>query len=154
MVRRFYRRRSRRYSRRLKTIKWSVENTIFEGGLQPQQQANIIVVPSTTVLGVRKVKNFTLTLDGNHPYAFVLAFVPEGTNPGNVVVGNGQVNSLYEPNQNVISKGYVQGGLPQNFFSRLSRNLNSGDAIYLCVLNLVNQATDFQVSLSYAISFN
>lgn len=156
MVRRYYRRRPRYHSRRLKTIKYSVENFVSEFPIQSGQQRQIPIINPTNITGVRKIKNFTLTVASETaPVAFALVFVPEGTQPSPLNFGNNQMVSFYEPNQNVIIKGAA--GLstsPSNYFSRLSRNLNSGDTVYLVYKNL-SEDTDsiLFITLSYAIAF-
>lgn len=155
MARRYYRRRPRRFTRRLKTVKWSVENYCFTDAINAGQQYNVPLIPPTNVLGVRKVKNFTLVIDSSTTCPFAVVFVPEGTNPNPITVGQGQMLSFYEPNQNVIIRGISNSALPSNWFSRLSRNLNPGDSVFLNILNMdqVNQ-TDFKFTISYSICFS
>lgn len=100
------------------------------------------VVSATNSTGMRKVKNFSIEIhpciysnEGQSlsiPYCWALVYVPEGQNftPdfGNTTNGG----SLYEPNQNVIISGSgVCGDAGPRRFTRMARNLNSGDRIYL-----------------------
>lgn len=154
MVRRYYRRRPRYHSRRLKTVKWSVENYISRFDIDGNQLFTQPIITPINTLGVRKIKNFTFSASVTEVVAFALVFVPEGTNSSPLALGVNQIVSAYEPNQNVIMKGILIPSQPQNFFSRLARNLNSGDTIVLLLDNATNNDTNVFVSLSYAISFN
>lgn len=64
------------------------------------------LVVNTTTEGMRKAKNFCLTLQTTSqvPIQWALIYVPEGTlNAGNPLNNpGGATTSLYEPNQNVI----------------------------------------------------
>ena len=103
-------------------------------------QSAVAIIPSTTIQGMRKVKHITITVtdtatSGNLFWAIV--YVPHGTQPNALFSLTGNVNtvgSMYEPNQFVMNCGVIdpQAG-PIRFSSPLSRNLNSGDAIYLIV---------------------
>ena len=108
----------------------------------------LLVVPSTTLMGNRKVKNFTLKISarGNEsPIVGALVYVPEGTTPSNLSTQMAS-QSLYEPNQNVIMTFILQpscdrdvNGFVTTMFTppistvanRLARNLSSGDSIVL-----------------------
>lgn len=101
------------------------------------QQAGSTVVPivsPTTTEGVRKVKNFTVNLapqtDEQFAVFWALVYVPEGTQASALnITGSG---TLYEPNQFVINCGMSDPTAgPIRFFTPLSRNLNSGDGVYL-----------------------
>jgi len=115
-----------------------------------------IVAPSLTE-GMRKVKNFTLNLvpfsESTYCIFWALVYVPEGTSPGslNVVTTS---TSLYEPNQFVINCGIVDPDAgPIRFFSPLSRNLNSGDSIYLLVTSSPSSTIQVQGTARYAIAY-
>lgn len=108
----------------------------------------VLIVPSTNILGNRKVKNFTLklTANGNDDQIFgALVYVPEGTMTSQLQVG-GPFQSIYEPNQNVICTFIIppnvarqnDGTITQlsaptqiTVSNRLARNLNTGDCIAL-----------------------
>lgn len=120
-------------------------NYSFPAATETEPQGVKIVAP-TNVFGNRKVKNFTIkiTANGNDDQIFgALVYVPEGTTASRVMVG-GNSQSIYEPNQNVISTFVI----PPNVFrdgdgkitqmsaptqitvsSKLARNLNTGDYI-------------------------
>lgn len=167
-----YRRRqrwSRSYSYRSPRTRYSNEtmnstNQLSFTGTSTTNIDPIVLVPSISQQGVRKTKNYTLSLYcsqiGNNttPLQFVLVYVPEGTKPSALSIGaNDATTSLYEPNQNVILQGSILAGgsLVQRFTTRLSRNLNSGDSIQLIIQNpsgISGQAT-LQTQLNYSIAY-
>ena len=112
-----YRRRyrvPRSYSYRAPRTRFSNEtmnstNTLNFTGTGTTNINPIVLVPSISQQGVRKTKNYTLSLycsqigENSVPLQFVLVYVPEGTNPSALQIGTDQAtSSLYEPNQNVI----------------------------------------------------
>ena len=129
----------------------------------------LVLVAPVTNQGKRKCKNFTLSIStkGNSvPLVGVLVYVPEGTNPSTLLIGNASQSgaSLYEPNQNVIMQFVLNpvgttfaGSDVQRFYSRLARNLDSGDRICLILVPAVaaNDSQDINVTgtLNYAISY-
>ena len=114
------------------------------------------IIPATTIMGTRKVKNFTCTFyklptedykHGDNPQDEILVatyndiwpvhwciyYLPEGSTFQNLNFGDGQTSlSFVEPNQNVIMSGIIgdHDGVAR-FTSKLSRNLNSGDSVGL-----------------------
>ena len=162
-----YRRRSYRISRPLKAVKYSSET--YSAAASAQYQAGTLytstAIPQTDVLGTRKCKNFTLTICQKHetdtPMYFALVFVPQGTNPSNLNIGNTFNNdslvpaSYYEPNQNVILQGFVDNAQVYRFKTRLARNLNSGDTIMLIWKPFADFASNclFSYTLNYAMSY-
>lgn len=164
----YIRRRRRSYIRRpTKALKYS--NETYTGAATFDNDGTntmtISFVPPIQSLGVRKCKNFTLSIISQvtAPVLFALVFVPEGTAPsvlnsGNTVTESGSLAtlSLYEPNQNVIISG-IFGGANTNverFKTRLSRNLNAGDQIIL-VWRPLAAINDGQIcaSLNFAIAY-
>ena len=142
MPRRYYRRRSGNRD------KYSIESTILYTPLgsewpevaatettQKSRQFSALVVPSIDAQGMRKVKHLTMTFSAEQDtrVLYALVFVPSGyeVNPvRNPILG--QSGSLYEPNQFVMSSGVLDfSGGPLRISTPLSRNLNSGDAIYI-----------------------
>lgn len=161
-------RRTRTYSRRIKTAKYSNETYAIADTITSSNAVHVgvfSVVPETPTLGVRKVKNFTVNMayhttadDDDHRSIFwALVYVPQGTLPTAMNVGtSGNFLSLYEPNQNVIlSSMSVINEPSKTLRSRLARNLNSGDSIYLVVTgDRSGTYTDLiQGSVNYAISY-
>ena len=115
------------------------------------------VVPPTTAEGMRKVKNITVNLSSGgrtgFSYYWAIVYVPEGTSPNELQVG-GAVASMYEPNQFVMNCGMVDPAAgPIRFFTPLSRNLNSGDSIYLLVRPDAASAPELEGVVRYAISY-
>ena len=115
--------------------KYSVEQTAIVSSLSdPSVTTSVVVVPSSTIQGMRKVKHLTVQLAASSESFdalwWALVYVPQGTTVGNLNVSGG--SSLYEPNQFVMNCGcfdFTAG--PVRVSSPVSRNLNSGDAIYL-----------------------
>lgn len=173
--------RSGRYTRRVKTVKYSNETYNVTGqyqvlnGAQKENWCETLISAIDTQ-GVRKCKNFELSLTGGAfeptgqtqgdavtaPIFFALVYVPQGTDPSNINIGVPDAcASLYEPNQNVIMAGVWPGDLTAPFVkkTRLARNLNSGDRIVLVMSSppFGAQGSTYSktlaVTLNYAISF-
>lgn len=132
-----YRRRYHRGAR----DKYSVEQMAGAFDIPAGQQAYNQVVPDTTIGGMRKVKHLTVSMcsmDTNDTLlsetgVWALVYVPQGTS---VNALNLTGTSLYEPNQFVMSCGTFDSNAgPVRIHSPVSRNLNSGDKIYLIVAN-------------------
>ena len=174
--------------RRVRTVaisrpKYSSENVGFSGfienpGTSPDSYGHLEVpiIPPMDAFGRRKCKYFTLTISAlysdrisggttvqnDRPLVyFALVFVPEGTVPNGLNLSSGNnVSSYYEPNQNVIMQGCFDSKTIYRFRSRLSRNLNSNDSIYLVVRDRLTNGsttdrivTQFTFTVNYAISF-
>jgi len=166
---RYYRRR-RIYR---KKNKWSIEQRpgyIAGNGWSNatdtylNKQALIPIVNATTQEGVRKAKNISISLAtpqsalSNAAFYWALIYLPEGQT-ANELSSTGQ---LYQPSQYVIGSGIVsneQGKL--RITSRLARNLNQGDSIYLLIgtnSTFLQNSTDasyrFNYLVRYAICYN
>lgn len=174
MARRY--RRSGRYVRRLKTVKYSNEtfNATFASS-GTAATANTVLITQIDNQGTRKVKNFELSFStgtsiynnsevsvpNQAPTLWALVYVPQGNMPQNISIGTSTASTLYEPNQNVIMSGILPPGkttLPIRYKSRLARNLNSGDYIALVTRDATAGLTNpgvrsITASLNYAISF-
>lgn len=163
-----------RYSRRIKTVKYSNETTNASGDFTIANTIQNIAMPlisPSNVQGTRKCKNFELSLSGSPwaggedvltdiPLIWALVYVPEGTEPNGIRLGAlGNPASCYEPSQNVIMSGIWPGNLTSNYKvkTRLARNLNSGDSIYLVLRTAVNEpdgaTKTLVVNLNYAIAY-
>ena len=149
----------RRYYRRYRRTKrkYSVEQRALQFNLAASTTTAVVVVPSTVTQGMRKVKNFTVNLvsvsDTTVPIYWALVYVPQGTQAGSLNITNVGI-SLYEPNQFVITCGISDPTAgPIRFYSPLSRNLNSGDAIYLLVANQSTDVPSVCGTVRYAISY-
>lgn len=154
----YYRGRTAKYSNETVCINAVATGLVTAGVTFPQiaepdpEQGQIpkglLVVPATSLMGNRKVKNFTLKIAarGNEsPIIGALVYCPEGTLPSNLSTQLSS-QSLYEPNQNVIMTFIIQPscdrdaeGYVTTYFTpptvtvsnRLARNLSSGDSIVL-----------------------
>ena len=175
-----YRRRaySRNYSR-VKRAKYSnethamavsLETSSDQTALYRQGKLALMLVQASDNQGMRKAKNFDLSLQSvnmQQPVHFALVYVPEGQKPSGMTLpalNEGSLSSepasIYEPNQNVIMSGVLPPttGNPIHFRTRLARNLNSGDAIYLCLEPAFAPAStdtfgDIDAQLNYAICY-
>lgn len=172
--------RSGRYTRRVKTVKYSNETYNFQDNIAvnaPSVKTNAYSTVITPIdqQGVRKCKNFELTLTGTPfvpnaegpsltvPLFWALVYVPQGTEPSQINIGSYEAPaSLYEPNQNVIMSGVWPGDLTAPYIkrTRLARNLNSGDSIAFVLAipsfkddDTVKYSKDIALTLNYAISF-
>lgn len=144
--------RRRRYRSNVKKAKYENQtNTVGTNWALANANAGVAlnIIPSTDVSGTRKVKNFELQFQYEKqlcPVAYALVYVPEGTNPNALELTTLSVDptqpptSLYEPNQNVIMSGIlpIESQAITKFRTRLARNLNSGDSIYLVLRHSVN----------------
>ena len=162
----------RRYRRRYfgNKDKYSVEQTVINtpnsnswelldavGTLSATRQFVIPVLAPTVTQGMRKVKHFTLTFTSNvdlQPMAYALVYVPEGYNPQRLNLPNGGfATEMYSANQFVISQGILDfSGGPLRIRSNLSRNLNSGDSIYLILATYDGVEAALVASVKYAIT--
>lgn len=166
--------RKRRFYR--KKNKWSIEQRpgFIQGNgwvtAQDQylnRQALIPIVQSTQQEGVRKAKNLSISVatpspnnqaNVNYTFYWALIYLPEGQTPGELA----STGQLYTPSQFVISSGIVtseQGKM--RITSRLARNLNQGDSIYLLIgtnSTFLQNSTDasyrFNYLVRYAICYN
>ena len=163
----------RRYYRRTgKKAKYSIEQTMINTpanstwpqfaaslpSLAASRQIGFSVIPPTDVTGMRKVKHFTLSFNGSSdlfPCAYALVYVPEGYEPQRLnLPEQNYAFPLYDANQFIISSGVLDfSGGPLRIRSPLSRNLNSGDSIYL-LLATYEGVEDFTIiaNISYAIT--
>lgn len=178
------RRRSYKYAipRAIKVSKYSNETYGAQIELQHPGGGNtspyiakatlIDVGGASNVLGTRKVKNFTISLSINqyqlangdilnNSVMWALVFVPQGTTAGDLYTTQGaDVFSLFEPNQNVIMSGLINGqtGVLTKY-SPLSRNLNYGDKVIIILQTADgwNQgallACKVNVQLNFALTF-
>lgn len=154
----YYRGKTAKYSNETVCVNAIATGLVNAGATFPQNpnpspgtgeiKKGILVVPSTTLMGNRKVKNFTLKIvsRGNEsPIIGALVYLPEGTSPSDLS-SQLSTQSLYEPNQNVImtfmippscernAQGYVLDTYTPptvTVSNRLARNLSSGDSVVL-----------------------
>lgn len=169
-----YRRRRYAITRPVKTTKYSNETySLFitaEAAIGSKFANIFAVTPDSSVLGTRKVKNFTVkfnvvqTVIDNQVapscLAWALIYVPENVNPAAPYLnfGNPTAVSLFEPNQNVIMSGMADSNAVYTNKTRLARNLNAGDKIAIIIVDLqssteTSSKTLFLLTVNYAISF-
>ena len=145
----YYTTSSAKYSNETMCVNHQLKLDILPGDLMTDSP--IIIVPATTVLGNRTVKNFTLKFNALHTddsIIGILAYVPQGTTMSFPSFTE-TVQSLYEPNQNVIDTFIIpptcrrdaQGvvlteiaSAPIVLSNTLSRDLNTGDSIQLALV--------------------
>lgn len=119
----------------------------------------VVIVPATSTEGMRKVKHVVVNLAANdvagtfdRSLFWAIVYVPQGTTANPLQIDSG---TMYEPNQYVMGSGVADfAGGPLRIHCRLSRNLNSGDAIYLIIhkSNPANVSSTYQYAVSYAIT--
>ena len=149
-----------KYSVEQKSFTASYDSTAINGLFQ----SRVELVPAVAIQGMRKIKHVTLNMtqlnelsaEGDYavnPIYWAIVYVPQGTVIGALNLNN----SLYEPNQYVMNCGIVDPSAgPIRFSSPVSRNLNSGDAIYLVLGNYGTSAANTLVQgvVKYAITLN
>lgn len=145
---------------------WPAQGWIYDNMLL---FPSITVVPATDQFGVRKVKNFSINLSpliriidgqaGEFKLCWALVYVPENTGTSQLIPNvNG---SMYEPNQNVIACGVADPSQANRYYTKLARNLNSGDRImFVCFATSPYIATNpdinarIMLTVNYAICYN
>ena len=164
----------RRYYKRHNKDKYSVEQTVLvtssvstwnqvigiDGQTQTSRQYSQPIVKNTEVQGMRKVKHLTLTICNSGteldvvPMLYAIVYVPEGYFPKDINYPiSGNPMSLYEPNQFVMSCGVLDFNAgPLRIKSPLSRNLNSGDSIYIILATNSSESGRFTLNVRYAIT--
>ena len=153
-------RRSRSNYSRANRDKYSVEQTgisLAVGNTQLNQlyQTSQQIIPQSDIQGMRKVKHLTLSMtsDQTTPMYWALVFVPEGYTVNSLFATTGQLNGpVYNPNQFVMGTGIIDPDAgPIRISSPLSRNLNSGDSIWIVIGTIVAN-TSFRGICRYAIT--
>ena len=161
---RYYRRRYRPYT---KKDKWSVETKSIAIATKAGSSSGtaVMIIPPSTTEGRRTIKNITISCSVPLSFRWVIVYVPEGTNVGQLNQEPAQIQpsqttavsivSIYEPNQYVISAGtYDSGAGPNRIFSPLARTLNSGDRIFLVIRGSDNTQLNILAIARYAIKYN
>lgn len=154
------------YPRLVRRTKYSYETfNIIDTNVIPAHTysptAGVAIVNQANELGMRKAKNFNISLVNiwNIPLQYALVYVHQGTIPSQLNTGTiDNAASIYEPNQNVILSGLALPGVLVNKSTRLARNLSSGDQIYL-VSRPIYQSGDEAIqggiyaTINYSITF-
>ena len=133
--------------------KYSVEQDCGTMGVNAAGDGGVVIVPPTTIQGMRKVKHITISMamtQTPNVYCFwAIVYVPAGTTPSTIAIDGG---AMYEPNQYVMNCGVFDfDGGPLRVSSPVSRNLNSGDSVYLVIKTSAN-ITGFRYVSRYAIT--
>lgn len=185
------RRVARAPKRAIKRVKYSNETfsnciSVTAPGSSDEQLCNnywIPVITSSSVAGMRKAKNFSITLTCIPPtlssntaiydipviVSAMLIYLPEGTKPMAPDYSAlpepeyptpAPLTNVYKPEQNIIMSklGNITTSGSITMRNRLARNLNSGDSvgILLSVFSLpLENASQFPivVSANYAVSY-
>lgn len=149
----------RRYRR--SKVKYSVEQQAGALEVPAASQAWALVVPSSSIQGMRKVKHLTVSLacaesttTGSGWSYWALVYVPQGTAPNTLTLSGG--SGMYEPNQFVMNCGVVDFSAgPTRISTPLSRNLNSGDSIVLIMTNSnTSSAQSYRYVVRYAVTLH
>lgn len=171
MVRRYYRRRSAnkdKYSIEQTNIVTSVSSSWpavepEDPNLQASRQFAIPIVPPVDSQGMRKVKHLTFSISNSgsstdvKPLLYSVVFVPQGYEPQPIQYpASGYAVNSYSANQFVMTSGVLDfTGGPCRIRSPLSRNLNSGDRIYLILAMPMSDVTEtsyYTSQVQYAIT--
>ena len=131
--------------------KYSVEHTMIAVQGTPGTTTAQVIVPAVNLQGMRKVKHLTINACPSADFIWAIVYVPQGmTYPGLDFTSGA---SLCEPNQFIRASGVASDGAgPQRISTRISRNLNSGDAIVLLVRPTGSTTATFAGVCSYAIT--
>jgi hypothetical protein len=146
-------RRYARSARTLKPVRYANETVSGRAAatIPAAQTVTSVVVVSTGAQGVRKFKNpilrlVTSTTTPLTPILWGLVYCPQGFPTASLTLtigaAGGTPTLIFEPNQNVIMSGPLNlsgTAEPVTYRSRLARNLDSGDAIYLLFMNPSSQ---------------
>ena len=152
----------KRRSYRPKT-KYSVEQSAFTESVTASSQSATLIVTPTATQGMRKVKHLTISMAAQGSVSaaldiyWALVYCPEGMNPNTLSISTvvGQSTPLYEPNQYVMSCGVMDFSAgPTRISTPLSRNLNSGDRIFLIMANPTANTVNLYGVVRYAITLH
>ena len=117
-----------------KRDKYSVQQKAFQFSADSGTSSTWLLVPATTLEGMRKVKhlmvNLTIDPDSVRPMWWAIVYVPQGTTVGSInVTTSASATGMYEPNQFVMNCGIADPTAGLSGSAAQSRNLNDGDAI-------------------------
>lgn len=136
--------------------KYNIENRPLEF-LTPATQENgfyqnqTVIVPPSTVEGVRQVARLTVTLTGSNTLWWALVYIPEGVTTTSLFPNT---TTLFEPSNYVLNSGVLDSDAgPTRISTRLRKNLNAGDRIYLLTASVTTNIL-FRGLVRYAICYN
>jgi len=147
--RRYY--RKRKYNIEQKPISITAPSTLQNGYYQNQTN----IVPPAATEGVRQVARMTITLTGSfndtRPLFWALVYIPEGAVTSSLFPNS---TTLFNPSSYVLASGVSDSDAgPIRISSRLKKNLNANDQIYL--LTASTQSGGQYIGLvKYAICYN
>lgn len=183
MARRYRARRARKYEllnynfQKAMTVALNTYAYITHS-VNATQRSYLTVVPAGTYAGVRKVKNFVISIvaapqheESNVLLRWCLVYLPQRTSSGDETLNTTDGTSsaadmvqIYEPNQNIIATGTAVGEQGTRVRTSLARNLMNGDQIILFIQYIlvtgnlpegVTSATvNFNVNVQYALCYN
>ena len=123
---------------------------------QTSYQFAISIIPPTDLEGMRKIKHLTISFSFNADTVlyYALVYVPQGYQPQTLhVPAQGFAVNSYKANQFVMSSGALDfTGGPCRIRSPLSRNLNSGDSVYLLLGTYTGTTQPVLAQVKYAIT--
>lgn len=147
--------RRRKYNIENRPLEIQVSNVIENGFFQNQTE----IVPATLVEGVRQVARMTITLttnaDSNRPIFWALCYIPEGSQTSSLFP---TTTTLFNPSNYVLSSGIADPSAGSiRISSRLKKNLNANDRIFLMTATTKPAASDTVILVGlvrYAICYN
>ena len=152
-------------------MRWAKETTLVAQPLTVASggTGNFVAVPSIPGQGNRKVRGISVKITSTFkwPMPIALVFVPSGTVPQAIGTGSvlsfdgqtvdGELSSLYEPNQNVLAVGQIPANSSETLTLYYSgtRNLGSGDSICCVYKNFSSSGNtgDILITVSYLIGY-
>ena len=123
-------------------------------------QDNVVLFTATfpcTLMGLRVTLSPEAIVASAGYGAFVVAVVQDGTSPGTIDLTNG--NSLYEPEQNVLTCGPVNTWMGSSTGSgwvyeevvKTKRKMKVGDALVLSTLGTSATATPLRATITFFV---
>lgn len=159
---RYYRRRYYKPKR-----KYNIENRVINQTIptQPENgfyQNQMQIVPPSTTEGVRKVTRFTITITEqttgqiyDSTIYWALVYIPEGAVTSSLFPDS---TTLFTPSNYVLASGVNDTNAgPIRISSRIQKNLNAGDQIYLLTAAGANSGSTIRYLrglIRYAIAYN
>lgn len=147
--RRYY--RKRKYNLENRPISITTPTSLQNGYYQNQT----VIVPPSATEGVRQVARMTITLTGSfgdaRPFFWALVYIPEGAVTSALFPNS---DTLFNPSNYVLASGVADSDAgPIRISSRLKKNLNANDQIYLLTASPTSGSTLLGL-VRYAICYN
>lgn len=143
--------RKRKYNIENRPISFTAPTTLQNGYYQNQIQ----IVPPSVTEGVRQVARMTITLAASQsnigPLFWALVYIPEGAVTSSLFPDS---QTLFNPSNYVLASGVNDSDAgPIRISSRLRKNLNANDQIYLLTATSTAQSAHIGL-VRYAICYN